>query len=93
MPVFKLNVVLASLFLISCAAYLAVLNDMAVKGYRLKKIENKVSQVESENKALSLDLAGRQSMEQVLAEARSLGMVDAGSVLYVKGGETAVAKK
>lgn len=93
MTVFKLNAAFVVLWLAACAMYLAVLNDMTAKGYKAKKIENRLAKIEAENKDLSINLSQKQSMERVMAEMKSLGMTDSGSITYLEMPSTAVVKR
>lgn len=93
MPIFKLNAFLAVLWLFTVVAYLAVLNNITVNGYKMKKIEDNLIKLESENKNLSLDLSDRQSVEEVMVKVRDMNMVDVGSVTYLEMPSTAVVKK
>ncbi len=93
MPVFKLNVFLASVCFVAIAAYLAVLNNINVNGYKMKKVEDNLSKLQSENKNLSLGLSDKQSIEGVMAKVKDMEMVDAGSVTYLEMPSTAMVKK
>lgn len=91
--VFKLNVAFVVLWLVACAAYLAILNDMTANGYKMKKVEGQLMKLEAENKSLSLSLSNKQSMERVMVEMKSLGMTDSGSVTYLEMPSTVVVKR
>lgn len=91
--VFKLNVAFAVLWLVACAAYLAILNDMTANGYKMKKVENELTQLEDQNKNLSLTLSNKQSMARVMAETKSLGMTDSGAVTYLEMPSTVMVKR
>lgn len=83
----------AVLWLVIAVAYLAILNDITTDGYRMKKIESRLWELENENKNLTLNIADKQSMEGVAAKIKGLGMVDAGSVIYLTAPQTAVVRK
>lgn len=93
MPIFKLNAFLAISCLFIIVAYLAILNNITANGYEMKKIEDNLLKLKSENKNLSLDLSGKQSIEGVMAKVKDMNMVDAGSVTYLTMPSTVVVKK
>lgn len=93
LTIFKLNMAFAVLWLVSCAAYLAILNDMTANGYKIKRIENRLAKIEAENKDLNLNLSGKQSIERIIAETKNLGMTDSGSVIYLEMPSTVVVKR
>lgn len=93
LPVLKLNIIFGVLWLVISTAYLATLNDIIAKGYKMKKIESQLLELENKNKNLTLNVAGKQSMEGVAARIKDLGMVDAGSVMYLTAPQTAVVRK
>jgi len=93
LPIFRLNLFLAISWLFAIVAYLAILNNIAVNGYKMKKVEDGLSKLESENKNLTLGLSEKQSIEDVMAKVKSLDMVDAGSVTYLEMPSTAMVKK
>ncbi|MFH1193633.1 MAG: hypothetical protein V1661_01415 [bacterium] len=91
--VFKINAALFVLWIVACAAYVAILNDMAVKSYQTKKLNKQLSELTNGNKDLSLSLSDKQSMETISEKIKSLGMVDAGSVKYVSMPPAVMVKK
>ncbi len=93
MPIFKLNALLVVFWIVICAAYLAVLNDITVNGYRMKKVEDNLLKLRSENNNLSFDISDKQSIEGVAAKVKDMDMEDAGSVIYLDMPVTAVVKK
>lgn len=93
MPTFKLNALLAISWLFAIVAYLAILNNIAVNGYQMKKIQDGLSQLETENKRMTLDLSDKQSIEGVMARVKDMKMVDAGSVTYLNMPSTVMVKK
>ena len=93
LPIFKVNVFLAAMCFVAIVAYLAVLNNITVNGYKIKKVEDNLSKLQSENKNLSLDLSDKQSIEGVMAKVKDMEMVDAGSVTYLEMQSTGMAKK
>lgn len=92
-PVFKLNAFLAVLWLFAIIAYLAILNNITVNGYKMKKIESRLIKLEAENKDLGLNFSNKQSMERVMTEMKSLGMIDSGSTTYLMMPSTAIVRK
>jgi hypothetical protein len=93
MPIFRLNVFLAAMCFVAIVAYLAILNNITVNGYRIKKVEDNLSKLKNENKNLSLGLSDKQSIEGVMAKVKDMDMVDAGSVTYLNMPSTVMVKK
>lgn len=93
MPIFKLNAFLAVSWFLAIVAYLAILNNITVNGYKIKKINDEVLKLENENKSLALGLSDKQSIRGVMAKIKTMNMVDAGTVSYLDMPQTAVAKK
>lgn len=93
MPIFKLNAFLAISWFFAIVAYLAILNNITVNGYKMKKVGDNLSKLQSENKNLSLGLSDKQSIEGVMAKVKDMNMVDAGSVTYLEMQSTGMAKK
>jgi len=91
--VFKVNVLLLALWILACIVYVATLNDMTVKGYKTKKLQNQLLELTSGNKDLNLSLSDKQSMEMITEKVKALGMVPSNSVKYVTMPSTAVVKK
>jgi len=75
------------------AGYLFVLNSTTADGYKLKKIEKQVDGLKDENRDLTLELSGKQSMENVKKRVDRLGMVEVGKFDYVSMQSSAVAKR
>ncbi|MFC1612428.1 hypothetical protein ACFL29_01095 [Patescibacteria group bacterium] len=93
LSVSRFNVVAAVLVFAMIVCNLVALNSITANGYKLKKIESQILELNNENQNLSLDLSDKQSIEEVIARAGDLGMVEAGHVSYITAPSTAVAKK
>lgn len=91
--VFKINAALFVFWIIACAAYVAILNDMAVKSYQTKKLNQKLSDLTNGSQDLGISLSDKQSMETISEKIKSLGMVEAGSVKYVAMPAAVMVKK
>lgn len=71
----KLSVVVASLALVIGGAYLMQINITATKGYEIRDLENKLSQLQEDNKKLNLAYIELQSMANILEEVPKLNLV------------------
>lgn len=91
--IFKTNVGFCILWIVACAAYVAILNNITVSGYKIKKLEKQIAASANGNNNLRLSLSDKQSMGMVMEKAKSLGMVSADSIKYVSMPSAMVAVK
>lgn len=89
----QINVFAGGLSLLILVLYLMTINAINAQGYRIKELDGKISGLREENKSLSLGASEAESMERVVEEVQKIGMVEAGRVHFINGGETAVARK
>lgn len=84
------NVMLVNLILflavISCSlAYVVRVNVSATKGYKIRELENAISQLKLDNQAMQVKIAEVRSMDNITAKVPMLGMVKAETPQYVSG--------
>ncbi|MFZ2153656.1 MAG: hypothetical protein WAV16_00280 [Candidatus Moraniibacteriota bacterium] len=89
----KMKIVAVSACLIVCASYLAIINTTAVKGYEVKSVEQKIEELEKENKQLQIQEAELNSFYSIKDNIGNLNMVEVKDVVYIDNNEDAVAIK
>lgn len=87
-----LNLLLIAIVAGLFVGYLVVNNRAATSGFALRSLEQRVGQLESEQRVLELQALDRQSMSGIENRAQELGFVPVGSVQYltVTGGTVAL---
>ena len=73
-------------------AYLANANRNATKGYALKNLELKRSNLLTENEVWDMEIAKVQALENIQKDPKIQTMVKANEPMYVRG-DTAIAQK
>ncbi|MDD5031620.1 MAG: hypothetical protein PHR36_01080 [Patescibacteria group bacterium] len=73
--------------------YLAGINDLTVKGFKLQEGKNKINLLKEENAVLELKATGFQSFNSLSERAEELKMVAAGEIDYITIPSGIVAKK
>jgi cell division protein FtsL len=89
----KTKVTLIVFALVVCVSYLGIINISAVKGYEIRKIENKISEVRKENKKLQIEVAELSSSYNIKNEIENLNMVEAEDIVYISESEQSLAVK
>ncbi len=87
----KMKIVMAIVGLISCAGYLFIINTGAVKGYEIRKVEKKISELQKENKQLQIEEAELNSFYNIKKEVKNLNMVEATEIVYVNDNDQLIA--
>jgi len=72
----------------SCACYLFQVNDLAVKGYVIRDLEKKISQLEKENKQMQIREMELRSMYVIEKSAENFNLVSPVNVTYLEVGNT-----
>lgn len=84
---------LATAFIASTTAfYLFQVNDLATKGYEIRDLENRIQDLEKENKRLEIREVELTSMYSIEKSTESLGLVSSGEASYVEMGGTVAMK-
>lgn len=73
-----------SFLLISGFIYLFQVNDLATKGFEMKEMENKISDLEETGKKLQIKETELRSMYAIEKDARDLNLVNSSNVSYVE---------
>lgn len=73
--------------------YVATMNDLSVKGFRLQEIKKEAKELVDDNKNLELKLIALISFNNLNERIKSLGMTAAGKISYIESGAPVVAKK
>ncbi|MFZ2188763.1 MAG: hypothetical protein WAV73_04335 [Candidatus Moraniibacteriota bacterium] len=72
----------------SCAYYLFQVNDLAVKGYDIRELENKISELEKENKQMQIREMELRSMYVIEKSAQDFNLVSPVNVTYLEVNST-----
>ena len=81
--------ILVSIFILGLV-YLFVVNSLGTKGYEIRKLEQLVRQLESDQKTLQLQASDLQSINRIQIEAQKLNYVPATNVTYLKDSDFAL---
>ncbi len=73
--------------------YLTVTNEIAIKGYKIQELENKVIELKTENQKLQIQTTQFQSLQNIEQQAKNLGMVPVDHVEYLASIDSIVAQK
>jgi len=88
----------ANVLLMVCIAalgvgYVVMNNTSSTKGFAIRALEQRVSDLEERNKALNLDTVTAQSLKDIEVRVSNLGFVPVTKVDYLTVGDGAVAVK
>ena len=86
-----LNIIAVTLFFVIGFYYLIQINNLVVKGYQIKELEKKISQLKLESERLELETLQLQSMGNIEEGVEKLGMVAVGEIEYLVPISPAVA--
>ncbi len=70
--------------ILSCAFYLFQVNDLAVKGYDIKDLENKIGELEKNNKQMQIREMELRSMYVIEKSAKDFNLVSPVNVSYLE---------
>jgi len=88
----KKSVIFLFGLIITCSIfYLWQINGMATKGYQIKDLEDKVSELRQKNKKLELNITELRSTERITKGVETLKMVNVARVEYLKTDGSTVA--
>lgn len=79
------------LFVSLSGFYLFQINDLAVKGFEIRNLEEKIKELKQENKNLELKTAELQTLSNIEELKKELNLVKAGQAEYIS--ETAVTAR
>ncbi|MDZ7798209.1 MAG: hypothetical protein U5L76_01175 [Patescibacteria group bacterium] len=80
----KLSVALFLCLIITGLAYLAVINNVSIRGFEIKELEKRVGDLKEENKNLEMKTAQLQSMEVIAQASKGLDLELAEKVEYLE---------
>ena len=73
--------------------YVAGINDLTVKGFKLQELKIGSIETADENKDLELKIMSFESYNRLSEKIKELDMVAVGNVEYISGPDSVVAKK
>ncbi len=88
----KVNKFLFVLIITLGIYYVAAMNDLSVRGFKLQELKRETKDLDNSNKELELKIMSLGSYNNLSERVRALGMVSAGRAEYVMEGGGAVAK-
>ena len=88
----KLNILIGVMIVSSGVTYLVQINALATKGYQIKALEQRVSELKEEKEDLELQSLGLQAMGSVKDKVADLGMVEITDTDYLTIAPVAVAR-
>lgn len=87
------NIFIVFLVCLAGVSYLALTNSIAISGYELKSLEQKVEQLKEEIRGLETKAVSGQSMWEVEQRVVELGFVKTANIEYIKPSAPVVAIK
>ena len=87
-----LNLIVLGLLLVTGVGYLVQVNGAVAKGYAIREMETKISQLQAQGSELKLSALELESMQNVQAKVDQLGMVAVGDLDYLTPTPVAVAR-
>ncbi|PIS06139.1 MAG: hypothetical protein COT80_01040 [Candidatus Buchananbacteria bacterium CG10_big_fil_rev_8_21_14_0_10_33_19] len=87
----KLSMVIVTLTFVVTGAYLMQINMTATKGYEIKDLENRLSQLQEDHKKLNLSYIELQSMANILEQVPKLNLVATENLEIIKPADSVVA--
>ncbi|TSC95853.1 MAG: Uncharacterized protein Athens101410_299 [Parcubacteria group bacterium Athens1014_10] len=73
--------------------YLFQINDLAIKGFEIKSLEDKINDIEQKNKNLEMNVTELQSLSNIEKLKKELNMVKAGQVDYISSSVSVTARR
>lgn len=80
------------LMIFASAFYLFQVNSLAIKGYEVKELENKISELEKENKKMQIREMEFRSMYVIEKSAQNFNLVSPENVTYLEVNSTVAIK-
>lgn len=87
----RLNIVLMLLIMIVAISYLYYMNQTATGGFDIKGMENRIEQLNKENKQLEVKAAAIQSLSAIEQSSTQSGMVATTKIEYLPAVGSSVA--
>lgn len=73
--------------------YLASANDRATKGYEIRTLEQKITDLQERQRDMNVAVSDLNALSRIQDESRRMGLVEARDVTYVKSKRGAVARR
>lgn len=86
------NMIIGLLIVVFSVSYLVQINGLATKGYQIKELEKRITELEEQKSDLELVTLSLQSMGSVKDKVVDLGMVEVGEPDYLNLTPVAVAR-
>lgn len=84
------NLALLVSIIILAVIYLANLNILSTKGYKIRQLEQQIKKLELEQKHLEIESTSLQSINRIESEASKLNFVPSTNVTYIKDSDFAL---
>jgi cell division protein FtsL len=86
------KVIILTVLIIFCGVlYLWQINSLATKGYNMKDLEAKASELKDENKRLQVQITDLRSVARITEKVQELKMVEVARLEYLKANGSTVA--
>ncbi len=85
-----LNLSILTAIVLIGLVYFYSISALSTKGYEIKKLDQQLSSLEKEQKALQLDVSDLQSINRIKSDAQLLNFVPASNVTYLKDSDVAL---
>ncbi len=89
----KLPVFFIALFVLLAGIYLFQANDLVIKGFTIKKLEEKISEIGQDNKNLEIKTTELQSLSSIEEIKKEFNMVKAEKMEYISSAASVAIKK
>ena len=87
---YRLNLAILTSSIILGLVYLFVVNSLGTKGYEIKKLDQQVQQLETNQKNLQLQASDLQSINRIQTEAQKLNFIPNSNITYLKASDFAL---
>ncbi len=87
----RYRIFIIAFFLISASAYLWQINALSTRGFKIKELENNISDLKKDNQTLELEVTNEQSMFNLNERIKQLNLVAIQKVEYLQPIGPAVA--
>lgn len=77
------GIFLALVLLVFGIVYLVQVNTISTKGYDIKKLQQKLSDLKETNKRLELEVSSTKAIQNLETTVKSLNLVPSGAIKYV----------
>lgn len=78
------NYLLLAVLIFMGFGYLFIINSLGTKGYEIRKVEQRIANLEAQKNSLQLDASDLQSIDKIQSHAEKLNLVPSTNVTYIK---------